>query len=45
MLTKTAIAIAALTASSLAAADLTVQTPAALIECQPVLINWTGGQG
>lgn len=44
MFTRTIINLAALTASTVAG-DLIIQTPASLIECQPVLLNWSGGQG
>lgn len=28
-----------------ALADLTVSSPASLIQCQPVLLSWSGGTG
>ncbi|KAK8864328.1 hypothetical protein IAR55_001575 [Kwoniella newhampshirensis] len=43
MFSRSIVAIVALAGSALA--QLTVQTPASLIQCQPALLSWTGGQG
>jgi hypothetical protein len=42
MFTKSLIA---LVAASTGMAQLMIQTPASLIECQPVLLSWSGGAG
>ncbi|WWD17373.1 hypothetical protein CI109_101814 [Kwoniella shandongensis] len=41
MFSRSIITLVALAGSALA--QLTVQTPAALIQCQPALLSWTGG--
>ncbi|WRT66315.1 uncharacterized protein IL334_003270 [Kwoniella shivajii] len=43
MFAKSVVLFLALAGSALSA-DLTIQTPASLITCQPALLSWTGGQ-
>lgn len=38
-------ALILLTAVAGVLADLTVSSPASLIQCQPVLLSWSGGSG
>ncbi|WWC61818.1 uncharacterized protein I303_104403 [Kwoniella dejecticola CBS 10117] len=43
MFSKTTLLTLAAVATSALGADLTISTPASLIQCQPALLSWTGG--